>query len=765
MDLIDQKGAVVPVPDEQAEAAVRSGQFTFAQGSQVPIKLGGQVSLGPAEEPHQKMPSGGANLSSQADIDAQARLDKYGGAGGEIRTGLEGAARTASLGASDVLARAVGGDELAADMQARREVNPISEGIGEVAGVVAPALLGDEAGLLGGAGSAVEKGVARLLPEEATSLAGRLATKAVTTGARGAAEGGLLGAQSYASEQALSPNPQFDAEQLLASVGHGALLGGLGGAALGAGGELGRDVLGRVAPRLRGMAEDGMFDALQPGKAERAAADELGGAKVVGRDVLDAGVGIGDTLKSAATKLGAAAEAAEARVGEVLSQADAAGVKGPSVASLYDALKDDLPKFGPEGAGTAQDLFTQAQSAGGSLSFADATAARSKIAAALDAVPEGASKTYTADLGKVQGALDDLLGQSVKEASKTVGGTFADDLAKAQLTAKRLSFAADTAKASLAKAAERTAESSGFGLGTLGLISHGPLGAAPGLAASMAKKFVAERAPLAAAAVMDRVAALGALQKAVGVVERQTARGVARALGNRAIARVVPKERTGGSFEERRDMVTEAAANMPAHQSDIAASVAPLAQHSPQVAAAYVQAASTATAYLAAQLPKPPPGDPTPAVSPKLAKFDPPASEKARWDRQFHAVNDPVGTLAHVEAGTSTPDEIAAVKATHPAWHAKTVTDITAGLADLDEPLPRARMQALSLWCGKALTPTMEPSFIFAMQQRHATAAQPGPKRSGHAPATKTQKADSGKNQERVAERTGLDGLSKGDNA
>jgi hypothetical protein len=764
MDLIDQKGAVVPVPDEQAEAAVRSGQFTFAQGSQVPIKLGGQVSLVPAEEALQKMHSGGANLASQEDVGAQAKLDKYGGAGGEIRTGLEGAARTASLGASDVLARAVGGDELAADMQARREVNPISEGIGEAAGVLAPALLGDEAGLLGGAGSAVEKGVARLLPEEATSLAGRLATKAVTTGARGAAEGGLLGAQSYASEQALSPNPQLDGEQLLAAVGHGALLGGLGGAALGAGGELGREVLGRVAPRLRGMAEDGMFDALQPGKAERAAAEEFGGAKVVGRDVLDAGVGIGDTLKSAATKLESAADAAEAKVGEVLSQADAAGVKGPSVASLYDALKDDLPKFGPEGASTVQDLFTQAKSAGGSLSFADATAARSKISDLLDNLPEGSSKTATYDLGKVQGALDDLLGQSVKEASKTVGSTFADDLAKAQLTAKRLSFAADTARASLAKAAEK-AGGNGIGLGTLGLISHGPLGAATGLAASLAKKFVAERAPLAAAAVMDRVAALGAVQKAVGVVERQTARGIARALGNSAIARVVPKERMGGSFEERRDMITEAAANMPAHQGDIAASVAPFAQHSPQVAAAYVQAASTATAYLAAQLPKPPPGDPTPMVSPKLAKFDPPASEKARWDRQFHAVNDPVGTLAHVEAGTSTPDEVAAVKATHPVWHAKTVTDITAGLADLNEPLPRARMQALSLWCGKALTPTMEPNFIFAMQQRHATAAQPGPKRSGHAPATKTQKADSGKNQERVAERTGLDGLSKGDNA
>lgn len=294
---------------------------------------------------------------------------------------------------------------------------------------------------------------------------------------------------------------------------------------------------------------------------------------------------------------------------------------------------------------------------------------------------------------------------------------------------------------------------SDYGVGAAIGVAGGGLA---GLAGAAAHHVLRERGNAAAAVLLDRIGAFRGVGRAVGMVEKETARGIGRAVGDESRVTVSQKERAfGGDFNKRREAVVEAVGNED-HAQAIQDAVGGIAQHAPGTAASFGRAALRATTYLASQLPKPT-DTVTSTVSPKLAHYDPPASEKAAWNRKFDAVHDPVGTMAHVERHTLTPDEVAAVSATHPAWYQGTVKEIKKRLTDLDKPLPRARMQTLSIWCGEPLIPTMQPAFIQAMQLSHQANAPQArePKRPRGNPA-------SGKSQSRVSENVGLTGLSKG---
>lgn len=156
-------------------------------------------------------------------IAAQASETDYGGVHGAIGAIGAGIARGATLGASDVASRAIGGDEAADTLRGLRAENPALSAGADIVGALAPALL------TGGA----------TLPAGAAGVAGRGAAMAAGGGIRGAlaggaVEGALFGAGQGVSELALSQDP-LTLEHAATAIGSNALYGaGIGAVASGA---------------------------------------------------------------------------------------------------------------------------------------------------------------------------------------------------------------------------------------------------------------------------------------------------------------------------------------------------------------------------------------------------------------------------------------------------------------------------------------------------------------------------------------------------
>jgi hypothetical protein len=316
-------------PDAPLTEAYKRGAIGFHEDERVPVRLatGELGSVRTSDLPG--VVDAGGELVHPAVLH-QAKIEKkYGGAAGAVGAGIAGTARGLTVGLSDPLAvgasRLFGGDEAAEATRERlaayEELHPYISAGTEIGGAVAPALFSggatagvEGAGLLARGGAAAARGVraaglategvgalgrlaergtaralARLGEKEGASLARRMATEAVQKGAAGAVEGGLYGAGGAISEATLDPDHELTAEKLLASIGHGAVLGGVLAGGVGAGVEAGKAALAKASPFLRAKGEDLAVRALDAKGKDAKAIDALpGGRSALGRDVLDA---------------------------------------------------------------------------------------------------------------------------------------------------------------------------------------------------------------------------------------------------------------------------------------------------------------------------------------------------------------------------------------------------------------------------------------------------------------------------------------------
>lgn len=232
-----------------------------------------------------------------------AQLKKYGTAGQTAIAGLEGAGRGLTFGLSTGAERLLGVDP--EGIAARQEASPIASGVGEAAGVLAPAVLSAGASLLPEAGASAVRGAAELagpslvsrlggavaesvgesLPgnvgrayeaqqaaratiaakaagipfvnaapalAQGTGRAARIAADLIPRGAGSAVEGAAYGAGQWVHEKMLG-DPNATAENLLATAGPTALFMG----SLGAGGGLLNSIsreasVGELGEKLRG---------------------------------------------------------------------------------------------------------------------------------------------------------------------------------------------------------------------------------------------------------------------------------------------------------------------------------------------------------------------------------------------------------------------------------------------------------------------------------------------------------------------------------
>ena len=238
------------VPQDQAGSLVKSGSygmptdqpqyFRYADGEIMRVRK--------ANDLVSALDSG-----AHAVTEAEAFRDKRAKSGlGQAVAGLAGAASGATFGLSDLAARGiqdVTGIKVADEIRASKEANPTTAAIGNVGGTLASSLLLPGGGLVGtasklGAGVAERVGVS-LGADVAKGVLASAVKKGTAAAAGSAVEGALFGAGQTLSEQSLG-DPRSLGESLVANVGLGAMMGGVIGGGLTAGGQLLQPAIGAV---------------------------------------------------------------------------------------------------------------------------------------------------------------------------------------------------------------------------------------------------------------------------------------------------------------------------------------------------------------------------------------------------------------------------------------------------------------------------------------------------------------------------------------
>ena len=203
-------------------------------------------------------------------IKEEERLnEKYGDS--NLRTALESGLSSLTFGLSDQAYAALG-DDFKQALRERRKRNEEAALFGEIAGVVGPALFTGGSSLLAkGVGTAgkglataakgaatVEKltasGLKKLIKDTGKKkFAREVLRKSVAKGAGSAVEGTFYGVGELIEENALG-NAEFNAENLAAYAGKGALFGGLVGGSLGGLGQ----TMSVVVPKIKNSKLVGM---------------------------------------------------------------------------------------------------------------------------------------------------------------------------------------------------------------------------------------------------------------------------------------------------------------------------------------------------------------------------------------------------------------------------------------------------------------------------------------------------------------------------
>jgi hypothetical protein len=478
------------------------------------------------------------------------------------------------------------------------------------------------------------------------------------------------------------------------------------------------------------LAEETAVRAVSPRAASLL--DELpGGVRAAGRRLLDDGLIVpGETSEELAAKLGAAQAKAEGRVNKLLEVADqsqAAAV--PVRAILRDGWKEAEALRG------RVDGATAAKAIEGQLAGIERIAKIPPVGtkgelpgfSPRDIALEHARLTFAqaTDLaGQLEGPLAGIVRREVdtaaEAAAKHLGGNFASDLEDAQLAVRQY-------QALSAAPAHAPGPGIALGAAAVGMLTHGPLGAATGIATGMAKRLIAERGLTTGAAILDKLSALRGAERAVQRTDREIARGVDGlfAPSKRAPMRVGRVQHGKGVDPyEARVAAVQSAARDPAGAAVLAA--APIAAHAPKVAAAFRAAAVRATQVLVQAIPKTPP---TPSLTPQLApKFPATLQRKQKFNRIFDAVHDPKTVLQAAGQGTVTPDMVAAASKSHPALWGKMTRAVETRLSEAKTPLSTQQRVNISILLQ---TPMHTPEVARTFQQTFALPSGPqGPQQN-----------------------------------
>lgn len=724
-----------------------------------------------------------------------AREIDYGGVGGAAKAVLAAGARGATLGLSDVAARALGGDETADTLRGLREEHPTLSTGAELAGAVLPAVLsGGES-----------------LPASLAARAGRGVAEAAGGGIRGAlaggaAEGALFGAGQGVSELALSQDP-LTLEHAAAAIGsnalYGAAAGGLAGGAV-KGVEAGLGSAKRALDRaLIARSEGRAMGAVGELEAEAAARPAAIGPETDITTLDRAG------LKAAREQELEAVHAAqvpdrEAFVDELRASREAMKEEKPWIATANGKTREvrEIGKLTLEAdrridglLKVEQDLVDKPQKALSALRqqeqalgklqgwgeretqrYVDEVAgARDRIRAELLENKVPGYVFGKGGISRTSPAIDDIAEGIFKErypnpdrlpTNLLVLNAVPGALERNRGLQDRLAKLAEAPTSPRLTAIDATEEA-------LGARTAPPKPEAASSPLGEVLKVAAHAVPFGA--VAEKAAgALGGLRKAVGAGAERIGRAASDFLGKAApavgkAAKLAPPVATkvlaalrygepddqGKSrpepktlpelFKARTDEIkaqVQLAPNgtyqmRPAARAKMAARLSGLGVVDPIAADRLESAGAARIAWLASQLPRRPDLAGLP-VGPDTWQ----ASDAAMrsWTRKANAAEDPYGVLERASAGAKArvvPEEIMAMRALQPALLNDYITRIITGLPGRKERLPYPQRLALSMLTGQPIDPAMTPVVMREIQSMHASV--PGTAGGTMAPRAKAQ--------------------------
>lgn len=701
----------------------------------------------------------------------QAREINYGGVAGGIKAGVAAAARGATLGLSDVAARALGDDDAAIALEGLRAANPVISFAGEVGGSIAPALVTGGAALPAGAAARVGAGIAGSAAEGAGAFA-RIGRAAVG----GAAEGALFGAGTGVSELALSQDP-LTVERIASSLSSHALYGaGIGGAAgtLGKTAELG---LRRAKGAIDGALERRLARATNPEEAI-----ETGELHLLDKKYLK------QARETELSKIDEArAPERQKLVDEIHEYRDrtheaevfkvTGGVAEGDIRELGGSLKradkalrnalDNKAKLATEPERTIGALQQQEQAMASILDWGERNLrAASKRLVDLD-------YEVRADImaGRVPGYVPNALTprgidlavereaqirfEKIMSESKrfhTINDVFPGAIERNRELQKRIADFAAAPKSDRLSKIDEALEALGApkepspGAAVLGAAAAlgGPLGAV-GAAAAAGNRVLGSFKQLAAAATTRAGKAASAFLGATAPATKYATPLATRTLAAARFSDDDRKAQPAGLPElykarstEVRNQVHIAADGTyqmrPAARAKMAQKFDGIRVADPILADQLETAGARRIEYLA-------------SILPRLTDFGtvqigperrlPPDLEMRRWARSVAALEDPAAVLERAAHGHVTPAEVAALRAVHAPVLDAFTQDVIAQLPTLQRNLPRKKRLALSILTGVPVDPTLTPAVLSVVQGMYAS--EPGTEGGTQAPRAQAQ--------------------------
>lgn len=331
MDLVDQNGQTVDVPDDKAQAAFMSGQYGVV-APKVDVRTPDGKLGSVASENLQKVLAAGYSLVPPAQATQERLQAKYGSPGGTAIAGAEGFLRGLTVGASDTIAKYGAGFLGAAqDVLSGDTINESRHAKAYQAAVEQHLKGYQEANKGTAIGSEVIGAIAPIIATEGGALAARGAVEGGSLAARGAATAGKLGIEGADLARAGAEGVELSRAAQVGSGAKSALstFGAPTRAVAGAGdlaetftakamqaalGERSTSGLGALATKLvaqgsRGATEGALYGVAQNLNEQLLGDEDLNGQKLLASGVygglLGAGIGAGLAGIGSAAKFGA----------------------------------------------------------------------------------------------------------------------------------------------------------------------------------------------------------------------------------------------------------------------------------------------------------------------------------------------------------------------------------------------------------------------------------------------------------------------------
>jgi hypothetical protein len=714
VDLVDQTGAIVNADAENVPRLLQSGRYRLA--------------------------SEGESL---------AAVDEATYGDSELRAGVEGAARGLTLGASDYVIGAIGGDEAKRDLAKRQQYNPVSAGIGEGVGIVGGALLtGGAAGALapaaqlaraGRAAEGLAGGLRAVQALEAGGTLARAGAGAIRLGTQGALEGALYGAAKAVDDDYLHDH-EITAERVALGAGLGALTGGAFGAGAGVLGTLGKAGIDSL-PSLDRIMGDRAAKAVVGRTNKRAveAMERLGGPEAFGQAMLDEGI---VTARSTMDDIAAAASAKREEVGQTIrqlvGQIDDSGVR-PDTLEIARRIQDEVidplksspitREIGNNVEAKLSPTMAELESPDGQWSnFQSLWEARKKWDELLAHERKNVSPALE-EMRQARRVWEDSFSQLAEEA---IGPEWRQAYQTAKQRYGRIAFASDQAQEAIqSRLANRFISPSDYGIGSAAAVGTAALSGSgigslvTGFLGSQVNRVARERGSafiagsLYAAKNARSLALAGeqAIEGASAGLMARVVRGASNATA--AMQSTVPvlgvqlSTRDAKSYDEAAKRIAELQDPNSAARQAMNANMLPIREQSPEMADALTAHVQRTADFLATKV------DP-PRVSAEMfgqARQTQRGRDKAReLQRYARAAQDPQGAVKRIGDGTATREDTESLKALYPRLWARLAARIATDATRAGKMPSYAARRAMSRTLGVPVDRAQSPEYVAWLQ-------------------------------------------------